>query len=303
MIKPQKTMQELIKENRMLRREIKVAREAADITARLVVKQFEKTEQSLHRTAAANSQRQAILEAATQLSIIATDLSGKINLFNRGAENLLGYAPGEMMGQPVDRLHLLSELRQYAQKLAIKTPEAPAAVMVFDQHVKQQIVHASEWTYLCKNGTHLPVNLSVTAFYSARGTMKGYLFTAMDMSSQKKMQQELIQAMETAESANASKGDFLARMSHEIRTPMNGIIGMAYLMEKTSLTRTQKNYLEKILSSAKTLLNLINDILDFSKIDAGKLTLESIEFQLEDVLVDLYNTIGFQAEEKGLEFL
>jgi two-component system sensor histidine kinase/response regulator len=303
MIKPQKTMQELIKENRMLRREIKVTREAADITARLVVRQFEKTEQSLHRTATANSQRQAILEAATQLSIIATDLSGKINLFNQGAENLLGYGPGEMMGQPVDRIHLLSELRQYAQKLAVKTPDVPAAVMVFDQHVKQQIVHASEWTYLCKNGTHLPVNLSVTAFYSARGTMKGYLFTAMDMSSQKQMQQELIQAMEAAESANASKGDFLARMSHEIRTPMNGIIGMAYLMEKTSLSRTQKNYLNKILSSAKTLLNLINDILDFSKIDAGKLTLETIEFQLEDVLVDLYNTIGFQAEEKGLEFL
>ena len=296
-------MQELIKENRMLRREIKVAREAAAITARLVVKQFEKTEKSLHRTAAANSQRQAILEAATQLSIIATNLSGNITLFNRGAENLLGYAPGEMMGQQIDRLHLLSELRQYAQKLAIKTPETPAAVTVFDQHVKQQIVHASEWTYLCKKGTHLPVNLSVTAFYNARGRMKGYLFTAMDMSSQKQMQQELIQAMETAESANASKGDFLARMSHEIRTPMNGIIGMAYLMEKTSLTRTQKNYLDKIHSSARTLLNLINDILDFSKIDAGKLTLESIEFQLEDVLVDLYNAIGFQAEEKELEFL
>jgi two-component system sensor histidine kinase/response regulator len=302
-MKPQKTMQALIKENRMLRREIKVAREAAAITARLVVKQFEKTEQSLHRTAAANTQRQAILEAATQLSIIATDLSGNITLFNRGAENLLGYAPGEMMGQPVDRLHLPDELQQYAIKLAIKTPGPPAAAKVFDQHVKQQMVHASEWTYLCKNGTHLPVNLSVTAFYNARGTMKGYLFTAMDMSSQKQMQQELVQAMKAAETANASKGDFLARMSHEIRTPMNGIIGMAYLMEKTSLTRTQKNYLDKILSSAKTLLNLINDILDFSKIDAGKLTLESIEFQLEDVLVDLYNTIGFQAEEKGLEFL
>ena len=296
-------MSALITENRMLRREIKVAREAAAITARLVVKQFEKTEQSLHRTAAANAQRQAILEAATQLSIIATDLSGNITLFNRGAENLLGYAPGEMMGQPVDRLHLPEELQQYAMKLAIKTPGPPAAATVFDQHVKQQMVHASEWTYLCKNGTHLPVNLSVTAFYNARGTMKGYLFTAMDMSSQKQMQQELVQAMEAAETANASKGDFLARMSHEIRTPMNGIIGMAYLMEKTSLTRTQKNYLDKILSSAKTLLNLINDILDFSKIDAGKLTLESIEFQLEDVLVDLYNTIGFQAEEKGLEFL
>ncbi|WP_170923716.1 response regulator [Desulfocicer vacuolatum] len=299
-----KTNAELEAENQMLRREIKVAREAAAITARLVVKQFEKTDQTLHHLEAANAQRRAVLDAATQLSIISTDLEGNITLFNSGATNLLGFSREEMVGtQNISAIHDKKELRQYAHVLTGVMPVEPVAIDIFAQHVKQQIFKTHEWTYVCKNGTLLPVNLSITPFYNVRGIMRGYLFTAMDMSRQKQMKQELIQAMESAESANASKGDFLARMSHEIRTPMNGIIGMAHLMANTSLNTTQKNYLDKIQTSARTLLNLINDILDFSKIDAGKLTLESIDFRLEEVMANLVNTIGFQAEDKGLEFL
>ncbi len=300
----EKTPAEFEAENRMLRQEIKVAREAAAITARLVVKQFEKTDQTLHHLEAANAQRQAVLDATTQLSIISTDLNGKITLFNVGATNLLGFSQEEMEGkQNISVIHVKEELRHYAHVLTGVMPIEPVAIDVFSQHVKQHVFHTHEWTYICKNGTLLPVNLSITAFYNALGIMRGYLFTAMDMSSQKQMKQELIQAMEAAEAANSSKGDFLARMSHEIRTPINGVIGMAHLMGKTPLNTTQTNYLDKIQSSARTLLNLINDILDFSKIDAGKLTLESIDFRLEDVLANVVNTIGFLAEDKGLEFL
>ncbi len=74
----------------------------------------------------------------------------------------------------------------------------------------------------------------------------------MDMSRQKRMERELIQAMKSAEAANASKGDFLARMSHEIRTPMNGILGMAHLMRKTRLSARQNDYLDKMFTSATT---------------------------------------------------
>jgi len=300
----EKTTADLEAENRMLRQEIKVAREAAAITARLVVKQFEKTDQTLHHLEAANAQRRAVLDATTQLSIISTDLNGRITMFNVGAANLLGFSQDEMVDkQNISVIHVKDELGQYAHVLTGVMPTEPIAIDVFSQHVKQHVFQAHEWTYLCKNGTLLPVNLSITAFYNARGIMRGYLFTAMDMSSQKQMKQELIQAMETAEAANSSKGDFLARMSHEIRTPMNGVIGMAHLMGNTPLNPIQTNYLDKIQTSARSLLNLINDILDFSKIDAGKLTLESIDFRLEDVLANVVNTIGFMAEEKGLEFL
>ncbi len=300
----EKTSAELKAENKMLRQEIKVAREAAAITARLVVKQFEKTDRTLRHLEAANAQRRAVLNAATQLSIISTDLEGKITLFNSGAGYLLGFSREEMVDkQNISILHVKEELKQYAHVLTGVMPMEPNAIDIFAQHVKQHVFQAHEWTYVCKDGTLLPVNLSITAFYNAQGIMRGYLFTAMDMSSQKHMKQELILAMEAAEAANASKGDFLARMSHEIRTPMNGIIGMAHLMEKTPLNDIQTNFLDKIQSSARTLLNLINDILDFSKIDAGKLTLECIDFRLEDVLANVVNTIGFMAEDKGLEFL
>ncbi|MEO5362093.1 MAG: response regulator [Magnetococcus sp. DMHC-8] len=98
-----------------------------------------------------------------------------------------------------------------------------------------------------------------------------------------------------------AKSEFLANMSHEIRTPMNAILGMSHLALQTGLTHHQRNYLEKINRSAQSLLSVINDILDFSKIDAGKMTLEQIDFRLEEVFARLANLVELQAAEKGLE--
>lgn len=300
----EKSREEMQMEIDMLRREIKVAREASEITADFVVKQFEQTERMLHRFQTADSERQAVLDGATQLSIIATNLEGNIQLFSKGASTLLGYNPAEMIGKcNILSLHLAEELDHYGKEVSGIAGVGLHGMKVFDQFVKQKRSRAEEWFYLCKDGTYLPVSLSITSLYSPEGRAVGYLFTAMDMMLQKKMEHELIKAKVLAESANSSKGDFLARMSHEIRTPMNGIIGMASLLQKTALDPRQQNYTHKLLGSANTLLGLINDILDFSKIDAGKLQLEAVPFNLEDVLGNIANVVGMQAEEKGLELL
>ncbi|CAK0745608.1 two-component system, sensor histidine kinase and response regulator [Gammaproteobacteria bacterium] len=106
-----------------------------------------------------------------------------------------------------------------------------------------------------------------------------------------------------AEAATEAKALFLANMSHEIRTPMNGVIGLGQLALKSCQDHKQKDYLQKILSSATSLLNIINDILDFSKIESGKFTIEFINFNIKSVLDGAANVTAMRASEKHLELL
>ena len=119
-----------------------------------------------------------------------------------------------------------------------------------------------------------------------------------EIGQRKEVEKDLLKAKKVAESATQAKSDFLANMSHEIRTPMNAVIGMSHLALKTELTLKQQDYLNKIQSSANSLLGIINDILDFSKIEAGKLDMESVEFNLDDVLDNLANLVTVKAQEK-----
>ncbi len=110
-------------------------------------------------------------------------------------------------------------------------------------------------------------------------------------------------ARSSAEAASHIKDEFLANMSHELRTPMNAVIGLSHLCLQTELSGKQQDYLQKIHSSAKSLLGILNDILDVSKIEAGKMELDRIPFELDDVMDNLATILGVKAQEKNLELL
>lgn len=252
--------------------------------------------------AGAKTRLQAILDAATRVSVIATDTKGTITLFNAGSEAMLGYAAEELVGKQTPALlHVEAEMAARALELSALCGRPIEGFDIFCELPRQGKTEEREWTYVCKDGRKIPVTLVVTATRDRHGQIDGFLGVAIDASERKRAEATLLAGKETAEAANRAKSEFLANMSHEIRTPMNGIIGMTALALETDLSRSQREYLEMVKHSADSLLSLINDILDFSKIEAGKLSLETIPFDLKPALGKTLRALAIRAERKGVE--
>jgi len=263
-------------------------------------------DQTAQRQAAlfkAGALQRAILTSAN-FSIIATDERGIIQLFNDGAQRMLGYAAAEVVDRisPSD-IHDPEEVRARAEALSAElgTTIAPGfEALAFK--ASRGIEDVYELTYICKDGSRFPAIVSITALRDDFGDLIGYLLIGSDNSVRKQVESELQLALVAADKANLAKSDFLSGMSHELRTPLNAVLGFAQLIDTGSPqpTPSQKRALEQILTAGWYLLELINEILDLALIESGKATLSSEPVLLAEVILECRAMIEPEAQKRGI---
>ena len=245
----------------------------------------------------AEQQRVSAYFNAMQTLLIITDAGGRILNMNQPVQTLLQMTEKQLRRQPMEYL----------------TSRPSVAGLRDDIHrllgSHEQTV-ASQFPLVSASGQEFIISWRLTRLSQCRGDGAEILFAGLDITDSVASQQALEkanvrirEALEQAEQANRSKSVFLANMSHEIRTPMNGILGAAELLLDSSLSEDQRHYLGIIHSSSHVLLDIINDILDLSKIESGKLEMENISFDLNELLTNIYQLFNEPVRRKGLSLL
>lgn len=245
----------------------------------------------------------AILTSAN-FAIIATDEKGVIQLFNVGAERMLGYLAADVVNKiaPTD-IHDPEEVTARAQALSVEfaTPVAPG-FEALAYKASRGIEDNYELTFIRKDGSRFPAIISITALRDDYGSIIGYLLIGTDNSVRKRVELELHNAMAVAKRANLAKSDFLSSMSHELRTPLSAILGFAQLIDSGTPppTLAQKRSVDQILQAGWYLLELINEILDLALIESGKLSLSLEPSSLLDVMDECQAITESQAQKRGI---
>ena len=268
----------------------------------------------------AGALQSAIFNSAN-FSSIATDAKGVIQIFNVGAERMLGYTAAEVVNKitPAD-ISDPQELIARAKALSVElaTPITPGfEALVFK--ASREIEDIYELTYIRKDGSRFPAMVSVTALRDGQQAIIGYLLIGTDNTARQMVEAEravLDQALQdknaelesakfVAEKANLAKSDFLSSMSHELRTPLSAILGFAQLIESGSPppTASQKRSIDQILQGGWYLLELINEILDLALIESGKLSLSLEPISVAEVLQECQDMIEPQAQKRSISLV
>ena len=256
---------------------------------------------------------------SANFSCIATDAHGVIQIFNVGAERMLGYSAAEMVNQVTpadisDPEEVIARAMALAAELDTNITPGFEALAYKASRGMEDIY---ELSYIRKDGTRLPAVVSVSALRSDDHTLIGYLLIGTDNTARKLAEAERFQldkalqiknielevARSIADKANMAKSEFLSSMSHELRSPLNAILGFAQLMESgvPPPTTTQKASIEQILKAGWYLLELINEILDLALIESGKLSMSMEPVSLQEVLRDCQTMIEPQARRRGIQ--
>ncbi|MEP6502793.1 MAG: ATP-binding protein, partial [Betaproteobacteria bacterium] len=262
----------------------------------------------------AQAELQALLDAATEVAIIAVDGDHVVRLFNRGAEKMLGYRAAEVLGRQCPMvIHDADELARRGEELTHQLKRPVVGRDAITAVAERFGYEVRDWTYIRKDGSRISASLAVTAVraglsgvgIAARGPEArgagagevvfaaggaqlpanealGFLFVATDQSERVRAG-ELELARRRAEAASQAKSEFLSRVSHELRTPMNAMLGYAQLLqldEAHPLDAWQRERVARIEAAGWHLVTLINDVLDLSTIESGNARIQMTEMDI-----------------------
>ncbi len=205
-------------------------------------------------------------------------------------KTILGYTPEELIGTSPFALHHPQDAARIKTEANVKTIRGAAV-----ENVEFRIKH--------KDGRYIWMEAWTKPFFDKYGKVVSFETSTRDISLRKKIEEQLLKAKEDAEAAAKAKSEFLSVMSNEIRTPLNGVIGLSQLLMNSSPRVDQLEKLHLLQFSANNLLSLLNDILDFNKIEAGKLTLETISFNLGELLSHTVKMFEQNARDKNLSLI
>ncbi|PSL48052.1 PAS domain S-box-containing protein [Chitinophaga niastensis] len=219
-----------------------------------------------------------------------TDVNGNITRVYESFCRLSGYNEKELIGKNITDVFVPEENRKFARALRKRRLDENVP-LVYDMEI------------VLKDGSRRWVLASSANVYDRNGHITGGAGIHMDITGQKKLQKELEEARKLAEEAQHAQKDFLASMSHEIRTPLNAIIGMAHLLEETTLDAQQKEYVNILKHSSGILLGIVSDILDISRIEAGELQVNQREFNLRELIQSLRHTFELKLGRRPVKII
>jgi PAS domain S-box-containing protein len=244
---------------------------------------------TIREAQALNSARfRSLIDNARDM-ILVTEADLQIAYITPSSRRVLDYAPGDLQGIRLADVVHPDDADAAVAHLGVLAEES-AETADFETRVRHR---DGTWRTIAWTATNLLGDPSV----------RGYVLNGSDVTETRRASDELATARDEAMEASRLKSQFLASMSHEIRTPMNAVIGLNELLLGTDLDTEQHEYAAGVGTAADGLLAIINDILDFSKVEAGKLELESIDFDLGLLLEDVVALLADKAQHKGLELL
>src|ERR1051326_5239292 len=219
--------------------------------------------------------------------IYQADARGAFTYVNPAAMRITGFDENELIG------------RHYLDLIDAEYRDAAEAFYRHQFEAREETTYF-EFPMITKSGVRLWIGQNVMTI-SDGGRVTGYEAVARDITYRKGIEEELSRARDAAIESARSKSEFLANVSHEIRTPLNGVLGMTELLLHTPLAPEQREYAEAIRSSGETLLAIVNDVLDLARIEAGKLTVETIDFDVDDLVESVIESFFTRASAKRLK--